>query len=1085
MYPRFILFFIQGIVILTLIMIFTFTANASDPCQEPVARLISLQGSGQHRHENQTAWQVTSRDTSFCPGDTLQIGANSRAAIALANETILRVAQKSTLTFSKEKEQTFSLLELFQGTLHIFSHKPRSLKVKTPYVNGVVDGTEFLVQVVPDLAIITVFEGKVTAVNRHGQVQLTGHQSARTEKNKPPYLRSVIHPRKGVEWTLYYPPIISWEGESMDKNSLAALKKAEQHLMVGQVRDAQITLKNLLSEQPENSTAHALLSIIETIGNNRQEAMRSALKSTELNPQSAAAGLALSYAHQAQFNLQEALRALEQAARFNLENSLVMARLAELYLSHGEHKMALETAAQAVTSQPETGLANSVLGFVHLHYIDVEAALSAFSRAIELDPALPLARLGLGLAKIRRGNLKEGRAEIEIAAALDPGNALIRSYLGKAYFEEKRDKLAHRQFEIAKRLDPADPTAYLYDAVRKQSINRPVEALHDLQKSISLNDNRAVYRSRLHLDDDLAARSASLGRIYTDLGFNQLAQVEAWKSVTRDPGNYSAHRFLADTYGNSPRYEIARVSSLLKSMLLQPLNVTPLQPQLAERNFKAHEGVGSSTSSLNEFSPLFLRDRVRLQTRGMAGSDGILGDELTLSGGSGRHSFSLGQLYYQNDGIRENNDRELRIYNGFVQTMFTPATSVMAEYRHREAEHGDLVMRFDPDGYFNNQREDKLSRSLRVGLRHNLAPNSTLLATAIAGTNETDSFIEGSDFSYSYNLDIETDKAMLELQHIYQGNGFNFQGGAGFLSAEEKTSLNIIELPHFEFPDDKSSSDHTNVYGYTEIELSPNLSATLGAAVDILNSPVKDRQELSPKFGFTYQPTQQTTIRAAAFRTFTRNVLYAQTIEPTLIAGFTQFLGNNENSASWVYGTGLDHSFSADLHGGLQYTHLNRDVYILRPDIDSIIDDTWREDIAATYLYWAVNTWMTLGVDYYFEKLSRWKIEGEQRIIDLETHQITPSLHFFSRSGFSATVEASFVSQDGEFGSLLDGTREDEDSFMVVDISASYRLPKQYGILTIKVNNLFDEEFHYVDIDPTNPRFLSEQQIIASITLMF
>jgi len=46
-----------------------------------------------------------------------------------------------------------------------------------------------------------------------------------------------------------------------------------------------------------------------------------------------------------------------------------------------------------------------------------------------------------------------------------------------------------------------------------------VEALQDLQKSIELNDNRAPYRSCLLLDEDLAARSASLAQIYYDLEF--------------------------------------------------------------------------------------------------------------------------------------------------------------------------------------------------------------------------------------------------------------------------------------------------------------------------------------------------------------------------------------------------------------------------------------------------------------------------------------------------------------------------------------------------------------------------------------
>ena len=211
---------------------------------------------------------------------------------------------------------------------------------------------------------------------------------------------------------------------------------------------------------------------------------------------------------------------------------------------------------------------------------------------------------GLGLAKIREGGfpkwepdfakmvdkgLLEGTRELEIAVSLDPDNSLIRSYLGKAYYEETRDKLATDQFDMAKKLDPSDPTPYFYDAIEKQTTNRPVEALHDLQKAIELNDNRAVYRSRMLLDADLAARSASLARIYTDLGFQQRALVEGWKSVNTDPADFSGHRFLADTYSALPRHEIARVSELLQSQLLQPLNITPIQPHLAESNLFRHK----------------------------------------------------------------------------------------------------------------------------------------------------------------------------------------------------------------------------------------------------------------------------------------------------------------------------------------------------------------------------------------------------------------------------------------------------------------------------------------------------------------
>ena len=54
--------------------------------------------------------------------------------------------------------------------------------------------------------------------------------------------------------------------------------------------------------------------------------------------------------------------------------------------------------------------------------------------------------------------------------------------------------------------------------------------------------------------------------------------MEGYKSVNTDPTDFSGHRFLADTYAALPRHEIARVSELLQSQLLQPINITPIQP---------------------------------------------------------------------------------------------------------------------------------------------------------------------------------------------------------------------------------------------------------------------------------------------------------------------------------------------------------------------------------------------------------------------------------------------------------------------------------------------------------------------------
>ena len=189
--------------------------------------------------------------------------------------------------------------------------------------------------------------------------------------------------------------------------------------------------------------------------------------------------------------------------------------------------------------------------------------MKSLSGRLNLTQQIRSPRFGLGLAIIRDGALAEGRRYLEMAVGLDSSNSLLRSYLGKAYFEEKRDPLDAKQFAIAKQLDPLDPTPYLYDAIRLQSVNQPVEAMLSMEKSIELNDNRAVYRSRELLDSDRATRGANLAQIYDDLGFEQLAVNQGYESLTLDPGNTSAHRFLCGRLhrgappGNCARQRVA------------------------------------------------------------------------------------------------------------------------------------------------------------------------------------------------------------------------------------------------------------------------------------------------------------------------------------------------------------------------------------------------------------------------------------------------------------------------------------------------------------------------------------------------
>ena len=293
------------------------------------------------------------------------------------------------------------------------------------------------------------------------------------------------------------------------------------------------------------------------------------------------AAIARSYALQANFQLPEA-RALLATVEAS-GDPLVLGRLAELDLSLGNNALARREAQAASAAAPALSRPLSILGFALLANFDFADARAQFERAASLNPGDPLPHMGLGLTAIRSGDLETGRREMAIAVALDPESSVARSYLGKTYVSLGLYEGALREWRLAEASDPRDPTASLYRAFAERALNRPAAALRDIQRSIELNGNRAVYRSRLLLDQDLATRTTDLASVYRDLGFDQLALSEGYKSVTVDPANPGAHRFLSDSYLALPRHETASDSELLQSLLLQPLNVQPLRPRLARR----------------------------------------------------------------------------------------------------------------------------------------------------------------------------------------------------------------------------------------------------------------------------------------------------------------------------------------------------------------------------------------------------------------------------------------------------------------------------------------------------------------------
>ena len=1101
--------------------VLTSGVHAQDHCEEPAGRFASIDGEVDVQSGG-AYWRTAQGDQPLCEGDTIRVGDRSRVAIQLINNAVLRIDQNTSIRLvnisSKTDERSW--LDLVSGAVQSFSRQPWLLRVTTPHLKGDIDGTEFYVQADDDRSLLIVLEGRVLVSNDKGYLALASGQAATAEAGKAPVYRIMVRPRDAVQWALYYPPVLylrpdefppgpGWQG--MVRQSIELYLRGDRQqafegiatvpetvpdprffvyrasllLAVGRVDEAGADLKRALRLAPNDSNALALQSVIAVVQNEKDQALNAAQRAVEAAPDSATALIALSYAQQARFDLEGARESLEKAVQLDPKNALAWARLAELWSSFGRLEQALKAAQKAVILEPDLSRTQTVLGFAYLTEVKTTQAQEAFAKAIALDQADPLPRLGLGLAKIREGDLHEGRREIEVAASLDPNSSIVRSYLGKAYYEEKRMPLEEHQYSIAEDLDPKDPTPWFYDAIAKQTTNRPVEALQDMQKAIELNDNRVVYRSRLALDSDLAARSASLGRVYTDLGFQQLALVEGWKSVNTDPTNYSAHRFLADSYAAVPRHEIARVSELLQSQLLQPINTTPIQPHLAESNLFLISAQGPAALSFNEFNPIFNRNGLTFQTSGLIGEHSTYGGEGVLSGIYQKTSFSLGGFHFTTDGFRENANQTDTIADAFVQLELSPKTSIQAEYRHRDSERGDLQQRFFSEDIFPGLTDELESDTIRLGGRHAFSPDSTLLGSFI---------YKDSDFRQrDSDVDIKIPETAfsVELQHLFSSRYLNLQTGAGFFGVDSKDDT-TIRFPGSEPFREVTDLDlqHFNVYAYGYVNLLKNLNATLGLSFDSLSGEDDvNKDQVNPKFGITWTPFPGTTLRGAAFRVLKRTLITDQTLEPTQVAGFNQFFDDVPLTEARRYGGAIDQKFTSSLFGGVELS--KRDLTVPALDVTDPFNPVNRdvdasEYLGRAYLFWTPHPWLALRAQYLFERFKREALIFE--FTELDTQRVPLGIGFFHPSGLSAALTGTYWDQEGKFAPFLDPTvplRSGHDDFWTVDAAISYRLPKRYGFISVGATNLFDEEFNFFEVDFDNPTIQPTRTVFARVTLAF
>ena len=1098
-----------GLVCLAIAGLVSTGSRAADEC----GKLASVQNRVETRRSETSNWIPSTLDEALFDGDRVRTGEASRAAILYSDQTLHRINAKSEVEVLPPSAGNPGVLRVLSGQHYFSSRKPKDYgRIETPTVTAAIRGTEFVVDVgIDGTTTITMIEGLVDASNSFGSVQVRGGEAAFVQPGKAPVRRVNVRPKDAVAWSLYYPRVLGGADaerlRSMGSDGQDLVRAAEL-LSAGQVAEASSLIDKARRRDGRNPVALALASVIEVAADRKQEASTLARRAVESDPDSAAAALAMSFASQAQFDITKARKMAEAAARLAPDSADALARVAELRMAEGDTKGAKEAAERAVRRDPDSARALTALGFVQLAELRSARALETFDRAVVADPGFPLARLGHGLARLRRGDLHGGREEMQTAVILDPDNSLLRSYLSKAYYEERRKDEAEKELAAAKKLDPLDPTPHLYDAILKQTYNRPVEAMKDLHESVKLNDNRAVYRSRLLLDEDLAVRSADLANIYNDLGFEQLGLVTARRSADRDQSNYSSHLFLAGSYRSLPGFAPAFLSETLQARIYQPVSVNAVRPDVVNESV-----------SFNEYTALFDRPRVRgfvgaaygktdtslddyfdpgdvcIDPGGDVGpcQDLIQLDGSTPKGGNATLTFNrdrfAGAISYQtfqDDGFRVNNDIKSDTLRGFF--VFAPShrDQFQVNVIDGSRETGDLPLRGFP-GLVGLERIETDLTNIGLGYHRIISPAADLAISAIYNDTRQNLGISLLDLGSV----LELKGSQIEAQYVLRRNAVTWTAGAGHFDGEQTATGSIGGLD----PVTNSGDDgFNNAYFYAKIRSLGPVEINAGASYEDVLVPlgllpprdsnilpgdvVFEENQISPKFGLSAYATPTTVVRATAYSRLAPAISRLQTLEPTQVAGFNQFFNDPGGTSSVNYGVGLDQQFSRSIFAG--FSVLRRNLDIPEPTCENPLpgsgcgfqpatayvernSDDWLGNL---YFNATAGRRVAVSVEYSYEErnFDFTQVSNNSLFEDyVETRRLRPEVRMFLPMGFFAVIRA--TQYDQEVHQFDDPTSPDratiEADFWIGDLQLGYRLPKRWGSVVLNAFNFNNEKFEY------------------------
>jgi tetratricopeptide (TPR) repeat protein len=905
-------------------------------------------------------------------------------------------------------------------------------------------------------------------------------------------------------------------------------------LMAGQVVQARQLLESVVAQDKEASLPYALLAQIALVQNRKPAAQQAADRAVALNPKSPAALVTLALVNLAHFDMNPAKVNLERALAADPACVEAYIYLARIWLGSDYLYRAQRTIDAALKLAPREAEVLSMAGFIRLGFRDYPGAKNYFDQAVKANPNFGDPHLGLGHYQFRYRDFGQGLTEILTSTLLEPRVSLYQSFLGKAFYQMRVFDKALETYDYAKTLDPKDPTPYLYKGIALSDLNRPGEAIEELNRSIELNDNRAMFRSRLMLDRDLAVRNYNLAYAYSDLGLGLWAYSKALTAVQRDPTNSSAQLFLANAFAATRQRIGASSSAFLLYKLLSPAN--------------------QNTFSIGiDYTPMFEMPYARAVASGTIGvwdskDHNIQSYALEAYGGLPGVAGDIYGSWSRDKGFRpRNSDSRFPFLNGLFKWDVTPKTSMYLQSFYSDDNLGDNL--YLGDYFYRNKphyRQFSSQFDLEGGLVHRFSPAAILLAYMNYTRLNTrfNDFGSGSGtepYLYPYTLDFLPGYQFYDYGYLsydtrsyYQDNeqldsynpqlqqmlvlgkhtfllGVDYFRGKGHYSYSDYLQIlyrnftyadqtivydpfgNLVYDGPFWEPYEaplttRSLIPNRNQFGFPKWSYSfylldywrvtPKLLVEWGALYKAVKTPNLrvdrsiNNDLWSPRLGINYFITPKQVIRVGAY-TALNNFNFHSSLIPSQVAGVPYGINAFEGSEVRETGASWEAQWTNKTFTALRAGAIRVSNPFINSTTDPIVFSTWREYYTNVGLNQILTPYLGLYLGAAYKRFD----SKERTDPDFSEINSLARLTFWHSSGVRAFLASTLIYQDPK--------NRDTDLFVLADAGLGYEFPMKRGLVFLTVTNIFNRHFSYVMEPIKLDLFNASRQITLKLALYF